>query len=153
MSHKLDDIDRRLLRSLQKDSSDSIDVLSEKVGLSRNACWRRIKILEESGIIAKRVALVDPEMIDLGLSVIVLIKTREHETGWLERFDRAVRSMPEIMGAYRMAGELDYMLKVRVSSVKEYDRFYQRLIDKVPLHDVSASFVMENIKETHELPI
>ncbi|MGB7261383.1 MAG: Lrp/AsnC family transcriptional regulator [Albidovulum sp.] len=153
MAHTLDEIDRRILRALQRDASESIDVLADKVGLSRNACWRRIKMLEAAGTITKRVALVNPEALDLGLTVIVLIRTGQHETDWLEKFDKAVRTMPEIMGAYRMAGELDYMLKIRVASVKDYDRFYQRLISKVPLQDISASFVMDDIKDTHELPI
>jgi Lrp/AsnC family transcriptional regulator len=153
MAHTLDEIDRRILRALQNDASESIDTLAEKAGMSRNACWRRVKILEEVGIIRRRVALLDPEALDLGLLVLVLIRTKEHGTDWLEKFDRAVRSMPEIMGAYRMAGDLDYVLKVRVASVKDYDRFYQRLIAKVPLQDISASFVMDEIKETHALPI
>ncbi|MCB2128281.1 MAG: Lrp/AsnC family transcriptional regulator [Rhodobacteraceae bacterium] len=153
MAHSIDEIDRRILRALQGDASDSIDTLAEKAGMSRNACWRRVKLLEEAGIIRRRVALLDPEALGLGLLVLVLIRTKEHGTDWLEKFDRAVRSMPEIIGAYRMAGDLDYVLKVRVASVKDYDRFYQRLIAKVPLQDISASFVMDEIKETHELPI
>ncbi|MGB5837016.1 MAG: winged helix-turn-helix transcriptional regulator, partial [Albidovulum sp.] len=92
MAHTLDEIDRRILRALQRDASESIDVLADKVGLSRNACWRRIKMLEAAGTITKRVALVNPEALDLGLTVIVLIRTGQHETDWLEKFDKAVRT-------------------------------------------------------------
>lgn len=104
-------------------------------------------------MLSARVALLDPDAIGLGLSIFVLVRTNRHDAEWLEAFGRAVRDMPEIIGAHRMAGDLDYILRVRVASVKEYDSFYQRLIAKVPISDVSASFVMEDIKDTTELPL
>lgn len=153
MSHDIDEIDRRILRILQQDSSLSMDAVAEAVHLSRNACWRRIKAMEEAGVLRKRVALVDPDAVGLDLSSFVLVRTNRHDAEWLEAFGRAVRSLPEITGAYRMTGDLDYILRVRIGSVRAYDAFYQRLIDLVPISDVSASFVMEEIKETTELPL
>ncbi|MEM8553699.1 MAG: Lrp/AsnC family transcriptional regulator [Pseudomonadota bacterium] len=149
----IDELDRRLLALLQSDASLSVDALAERVHLSRNACWRRVKRLEADGIVRKRVALVDPEAVGLGLQVFVLIKTNDHSAEWLKTFRAAVRAMPEIVGAQRMSGDLDYVLRVRVSDVAAYDRFYQRLIEKVQIADVSASFVMEDVKETTALPI
>ena len=153
MTDIIDEIDRRILRVLQQDASISVDALGEKVHLSRNACWRRVKQLEERGVIRGRVTLVDPSAVDLDLSVFVLIRTNAHEPAWLHQFDRAVRELPEIIGAHRMSGELDYVLRVRVSSVKAYDTFYQKLTNRVPIADISASFVMDDIKDTTELPI
>jgi len=153
MGEKLDNYDHTILTELQKDASISMDVLSERVNLSRNACWRRVRQLEESGIIQSRVALVDPESVGLGLSVFVLIKTNQHGPDWLKKFEAAVKSTPEIIGAHRMSGDLDYVLRVRVRDVKSYDNFYQKLIAQVPISDVSASFVMEDIVDTTKLPI
>jgi len=153
MSIKIDETDRRILRLLQRDASLSVDRLAEEANLSRNACWRRVKRMEETGVIRARVALVDPGALKLGLMVMVLIRTNAHEPDWLRRFDRAVRDLPEIVGAYRMTGDLDYVLRVRVADVAGYDRFYRALIDRVPVADISASFVMEEIKETTELPV
>ena len=153
MSGKLDSIDRRLLAELQLDATLTVDQLSERLGLSRNACWRRMKLLEEHGVITGRVALVDAEKVGLGLSVFVIIRTSNHDPDWLRRFREAVVSLPEITGVYRMSGDLDYVLRARVADVKSYDRLYQRLIAKVPLSDVSASFVMEEIKETTVIPV
>lgn len=149
----MDKKDRDILAELQTDAGQSIDELAAKVALSRNACWRRVKQLERNGVIRARVALVDPEAIGLGLSVFVLIRTSAHEPGWLQQFDTAVRTLPEIVGAHRMSGDLDYVLRVRVADVRDYDRFYQRLIDLVPIADISASFVMDDIKETTALPV
>lgn len=153
MSMIPDDTDRRILRYLQEDASISMDELAEKTNLSRNACWRRVKRMEERKVIRGRVALVDPEAVDLGLSVFVIIRTNAHEKDWLGKFEEAVRTLPEVQGAHRMSGDIDYVLRLRVSNVKGYDRFYQRLISKVPIADISASFVMEDIKETTALPI
>ncbi|MEO1330883.1 MAG: Lrp/AsnC family transcriptional regulator [Pseudomonadota bacterium] len=149
----MDEIDRSLLTLLQRDAAQSVDALAERVGLSRNACWRRVKRMEADGVIAKRVALVDPASVGLGLQVYVLIRTNDHSLEWLRRFRAAVREMPEIVSAQRMTGDLDYVLRVRVGDVEAYDRFYQRLIAKTPIAEVSASFVMENIKDTTALPI
>ena len=153
MSENLDEIDLRLLRCLQEDASISMDELAGRANLSRNACWRRVKRMEERGAIRRRVALVDPEAVGLGLSVFVVIRTNAHEKDWLGKFEEAVRTLPEIQGAHRMSGDIDYVLRLRVASVKDYDRFYQRLIAKVPIADISASFVMEDIKDTTALPI
>lgn len=149
----LDDLDRRLLAELQEDASDSLEKLGERVGLSRNACWNRVKRLEEAGVLKARVALVDPEKINLGLSVFIAVKTNEHDPNWLETFARETRSIPEIQGVYRTSGDLDYLIRARVPDVAAYDALYQRLIRKVRLADVSASFVMQEIKETTALPL
>lgn len=153
MSNSPDETDRAILRVLQRDASVSVDVLAEKVHMSRNACWRRVKQLEVHGIIKNRVVLVDPDAVNLGLSVMVLIKTNSHDPAWLKTFRETVQAMPEIMGAHRMTGDLDYVLRVRVASVTAYDRFYQDLIKRVSIADVSASFVMEDLKDTTVLPI
>lgn len=153
MDHLFDEIDRKILRLLQKDASQSVDSLAEGVHLSRNACWRRVKRLEADGVIQKRVALIDPNAVGLGLLAFVLIRTNDHSATWLKAFRQAVQTMPEIISAQRMTGDLDYVLRVRVADVGAYDQFYQRLIEKVHIADVSASFVMEDIKETTALPI
>lgn len=153
MNAEIDAFDRRLLAELQRDGTLSVDQLSERVSLSRNACWRRVKRLEEAGIITGRVALVDAEKVGLGLSVFILVRTSNHDPQWLARFREAVTGLAEITGVYRMSGDLDYVLRARVADVKAYDRLYQRLITKVSLSDVSASFVMEEIKETTVVPI
>ena len=153
MSVKLDEIDRRILAELQRDGTLSVDQVSERVNLSRNACWRRIKRLEDESVITGRVALVDPEALGLGLTVFVIVRTSRHDPDWLKAFREAVLSLPEIIGVYRMSGDLDYVLRARVADVKAYDRLYQRLIAKAPLSDVSASFVMEEIRETTVLPV
>ena len=149
----IDKIDRNILNVLQNDASLSMDALSESVGLSRNACWRRVKQMEDEGVIKARVTLVDPEAVGLPLSVFVLIRTKEHEPGWLLKFEKAVKDIPEIVGAHRMTGDLDYVLRVRVADVKGYDRFYQYLISRVPIAEISASFVMDDIKDTTALPV
>lgn len=153
MSANLDNFDRSILVELQKDASLSMDVLSERINLSRNACWRRVKQMEEAGVIKSRVALVNPDSIGIGLSVIVLIRTNQHGPEWLAKFKEAVESAPEIVGAHRMTGDLDYVLKVMVKDIKSYDQFYQRLICQVPFADISSSFVMENIVDTTQLPL
>ncbi|MDE2647341.1 MAG: Lrp/AsnC family transcriptional regulator [Paracoccaceae bacterium] len=150
---KLDINDIKILKQLQKNASLSIEEISERISLSRNACWRRIRRLEDDGIINKRVAIVNAEALDLGQMVIVLISTNSHDPKWLSLFRAAITEMPEIMGAHRMSGDLDYILRVRVRDVRAYDKFYQRLISKVPISNVSASFVMEDLKDSTELPL
>ncbi|MFO1175519.1 MAG: Lrp/AsnC family transcriptional regulator [Paracoccaceae bacterium] len=150
---KIDRFDARILRLLQTDAEMPLDEIGERVGLSRNAVWRRIKLMEASGLIRARVALLNPDRLGLGLTVFMLIRTDRHAPDWLDQFARATRDMPEILGAYRMTGDLDYLIRARVSDVKDYDRLYQALVRRVELADVSASFVMEEIKETTVLPV
>ena len=158
----INEFDLKILRELQRDATLTADLLAERVALSRNACWRRMKRLEEEGYIRRKVALVDDtpgvtrdrrEKAGLGLMAIIMVRTANHDQDWLARFHAAVSTMPEITAAFRMSGDLDYVLHARVADVKDYDRLYQRLIAKVPLTDVSASFVMEEIKQTVELPL
>ena len=153
MNHEIDSFDRKILNLLQQDGTLSVDKLSERVGLSRNACWRRVKWLEENGVLTGRVALIDAAKVGLPLLVYVLVRTNDHTPQWLKKFREAVSSAPEIISAQRMTGDLDYVLRVRVADVKAYDAFYQRLIANVPIADVSASFVMEDMKETTVLVV
>ena len=148
----MDDIDRRLLKTLQQDATLSLDAISDLAGLSRNACWRRIKALETSGVIQSRITLLDPDKVGLSLMVFIMVRTSEHTPQWQDQFRRATRSLPEILSVYRMTGDLDYLIRARVADMADYDRLYQRLTSKVPLADVNASFVMEHIKDTHRLP-
>jgi len=149
----IDTLDRKILGALQRDATLSLDSLGAQVGLSRNACWRRVRTLEEAGIITGRIATLDAGKLGLGLSVFMQIRTNAHAPDWLQKFSAATKSMPEIQGVYRMSGDLDYLIRARVADMAGYDRLYQRLIARVPLSDVSASFVMEEIKETAELPL
>ncbi|MBY9066218.1 Lrp/AsnC family transcriptional regulator [Hyphomonas sp. WL0036] len=150
---KIDETDRVLLRALQIDGATSLDSLAEIASISVNTCWRRIKRMEEAGILSKRVALVDPDKVGLAQTVFVAIRTRDHSAAWLERFAGAVRAIPEVVEFYRMAGDVDYLLKIQVGSVPDYDRVYKALIARVDLADVSATFAMECLKNTTELPI
>jgi Lrp/AsnC family transcriptional regulator len=149
----LDKADRAILAELQRDAGLTIDQLAERIHLSRNACWRRVKALEETGVIKGRVALLDAAKLGLGLTAFIAIRTAQHEDKWLEKFSRAVREFPEIIGVYRTTGETDYLLQAVVSDIAGYDQLYKRLIARIALTDVSASFVMEKIKETTALPI
>ncbi|MEX0339866.1 MAG: Lrp/AsnC family transcriptional regulator [Arenibacterium sp.] len=149
----IDEIDRKILRHLQSDSSISLEDLGQKVALSRNACWRRIRAMDKAGLIRKRVALLDADALGLRLCVFILVRTSSHDAAWLDKFAAATRAMPEILGAYRMTGDLDYLIRARVRDVADYDRLYRKLIARVDMSDVSASFVMEELKETTELPI
>jgi len=153
MSEIIDAIDRVILRLLQSDASLSVDDVSGLVNLSRNACWRRIKNMEQAGIITGRVALVDPAKAGAPLTVMVMIRTNAHDANWLKQFQATLSSMPEVVGAYRMSGELDYVLRVRVADVPAYDAFYKRLTSRISVSDISASFVMEEIKETTAVPL
>lgn len=153
MSNQMDEIDRRILRALQEDASRSMDDLADHVGLSRNACWRRMHLLQDAGVIGRKVALVDPDVVGLPLLVMVRIRTNQHDAAWSQKFRQAARAFDEVVSAYRVSGELDYMLHVRVADVAAYDRFYQRLVERIDLADVSASFVMESIKDTTALPL
>jgi Lrp/AsnC family transcriptional regulator len=149
----LDDYDLAILRELQRDSTPSVEDLAARVHLSRNACWRRVKLLEEAGIIRSRVALLDAGRLNAGLTVLIRIRAGQHSADWSQRFREAIRALPEIVGAYRTSGEIDYILRARVPDVAAYDRLYQKLIARVDMVDVAASFVMEEIKDTTEVPL
>ena len=149
----LDSIDRAILQELQRDAARPIQEIATAVGLSQNPCWRRIKRLEAAGIIERRVALLDGDAVGVGLTVFVQIRTSQHNEAWLERFAAGVMAIPEVVELYRMSGDIDYLMKVRVSDIAEYDRIYKRLIEVAELHDVSSSFAMECIKHTTAIPL
>ncbi|MEM7779432.1 MAG: Lrp/AsnC family transcriptional regulator [Pseudomonadota bacterium] len=150
---ELDDRDWAILGLIQHDASLSLQAIADKVGLSANPCWRRIKRMEEAGVIAQRVALLDPAKVGAGTCVFVAIHTRRHDAGWLEQFHEAIEAIEEIVECHRMAGDIDYLLKIRTSDIGGYDRIYQRLIRRVPdIADVTASFSMEEMKATTALP-
>lgn len=131
----------------------ALDALGQAVNLSRNACWRRIKAMEKAGVILRRTTVLDADKLGLGLTVFIMIRTSAHTPEWLETFRKATRTLPGILGVYRMSGDLDYLVRAQVADMADYDRLYQALIERVPLSDVSASFVMEQIKDTTELPL
>jgi Lrp/AsnC family transcriptional regulator len=149
----MDPIDRKILGLLQADASLSIADIAAKVGLSQTPCWKRIQKMEAAGVIKGRVALLNGPKLDLGLTVFVQLRTNQHDDVWLNKFAKAVSDMPEVVEVYRMAGDIDYLLRVVVRDTAAYDRFYKTLIKKVPLHDVSSSFAMEEIKYTTQLPL
>ncbi len=150
---RLDAIDIKILRALQEDASLAVEEIAQRAGLSKTPCWRRIKLLEAAGVIKKRVALLEQRALGLGATVFVTVRTRQHEADWLQKFASAVAQMPEIVDVYRLSGDVDYMLRVVCADITDYDRVYRELIRRVPLADVSSSFVMEEIKHTTELPI
>lgn len=149
----MDDIDRRILRILQECADLPVAELAERVGLSPSPCWRRIQKLEADGVIERRVALLNPEKMNVGVTVFVAIRTSQHDVQWLERFAERVTRIPEVVELYRMSGEIDYMMRVVVPDIKAYDDVYKRLIAAVPLFDVSSSFAMETLKYTTALPV
>lgn len=150
----MDDFDKKILKCLQEDATISTSALSEKVGLSTTPCWRRVQILEEKGFIEKRVAIVNKKKLNLGLTVIVNIKTSRHSKDWLVNFKNSITHIPEVIEVLRLSGETDYSLKILVPDIEEYDRVYQEIISKIDdLYDVSSSFVMEEIKYTTKLPL
>lgn len=150
----LDKTDRKLLCLLQKDCTLSLQVLAEAVNLTSTPCWKRLKRLEDEGFIRGRVALLDHEKLGLSLTAFVMIKTQQHNSDWYQRFVKQTKDMPEVLAFYRMAGEFDYLMQVRVADMKSYDGFYKRLVNAVPgLIDVTSSFAMEEIKYTTILPV
>ena len=150
---EFDAIDKMLLRSLQEDASKPVAELAERVNLSVNACWRRIKRFEEQGIIRARVALLDPEQLGLQLTAFVSVKTNQHNPEWLDEFARGVEAIPEVVEFYRLSGDIDYLLKIRLRDINDYDRVYKALIDTAPIADVSSSFTMEEMKYTTAIPV
>ncbi|MFN2098536.1 Lrp/AsnC family transcriptional regulator [Altererythrobacter sp. MF3-039] len=150
---KIDALDWAILDILQQDASLPVHAIGEKVGLSSNPCWRRIRRMEDEGIIAKRVALVDPEKIGTKTTVFVTIRTNRHDPEWLDAFSRGIAAIDEIIECHRMAGDIDYLLKLRVRDIADYDRIYRRLIGRVPgLADVTSTFSMEELKYTTAVP-
>lgn len=149
----LDEQDLKILDVLQTDGSLSIAGVAERAGISQNSCWRRIKRLEDDRVITGRVTLVDPVKLGLDLTVFVHVKASEHSEAWLKSFAAAVQEIPEVVEFYRMAGEVDYLLKVVVENIAAYDAVYKRLITSVKIVDVSSTFAMEEIKRTTALPL
>jgi Lrp/AsnC family transcriptional regulator len=149
----MDSTDLKILAILQEDASLSVADVAKRVNLSQTPCWRRIQKLTDSGVISKRVAIIDPDAIGLGLTVFVEIETSDHSKEWLERFAAAIKEMPEIMEIYRMAGDVDYLLRITVPNMAAVDAFYQRLIAMVPLKNVTSRFAMERVKYTTAYPL
>jgi len=148
-----DDIDMRILRALQQDPDRALDAIGQEVGLSRNACWRRIRAMQSSGVIAGKRILLNAEALGLPLTVFIQVRTDKHDRAWAADFARTTRALPQITGVYRMSGDLDYLIRAQVADMAGYDHLYQRLTSGVAIADVSASFVMEAVKDTHDLPI
>lgn len=149
----MDRLDRKILRILQEDSTLAVADVAKKVGLSTTPCWRRIQKLEEEGVIRRRVALLDQAKINANVTVFVSIRTNSHSSEWLLRFSEVITQFPEVVEFYRMSGEVDYLLRVVVPDIAAYDAFYQKLIKKIEIRDVSSSFAMEQIKYTTQLPL
>ena len=149
----MDAIDRKILAVVQEDASLSVAEIGQRVGLSSTPCWKRLQRLEADGVITRRVALVEPEISGRGSTWVVSVETGDHSQDWLKRFAETVSGMPEVMEFYRMAGDVDYMLRVVVHDMQSYDTFYKKLIATVPLKNVTSRFAMERIKSTTALPI
>jgi Lrp/AsnC family transcriptional regulator len=149
----MDRIDRKILACLQEDATLSVAQIAERVGLSTTPCWRRIQNLEKSGVIRRRVALLDPEKLNCGVTVFVRLRTSQHNYEWLETFSRAVERMEEVVEFYRMSGDIDYLLRIVVPDIASYDGFYKRLIRTAEFAEVSSSFALEEIKYTTALPL
>ena len=153
MSKLLDQIDLRILEELQRDSGQSQRSLSEQVGLSQNACWRRLKALDAAGILGKRTVVLDRTQLGMGLVVFVMVKTRHHSASWLKQFRRHVSTIPEVIDFFRIGGEYDYLLKIVTQDMQSYDVVYKRLIDGVELETVTSYFAMEAIEEQRPIPL
>ncbi len=150
---RIDDLDRKILIELQRDSGQSLDEIASNVGSSKTPVWNRIRKLKEAGVIKQQTVLLDAEALGLEATFFVLVRTSEHETDWQAKFLEAVRSRPEVLEAHRLAGDIDYILKVQVRNARAYDKFYQALISEVRIHNVTALLSMEEIKSTVALPI
>jgi Lrp/AsnC family transcriptional regulator, cysteine-sensing transcriptional activator len=149
----VDPTDRAILACLQEDATMPVAEIARRVGLSSTPCWRRIQKLEEAKVIRARVALLDRQQLNVGVTVFVSVRTNQHSVAWLEKFAAAVADLPEVVEFYRMSGEVDYLLRVVVPDIAAYDRLYKKLIAKIELSDVSSSFAMEQIKYTTALPL
>lgn len=151
--YEFDDIDRRILRLLQRDASLSVADIADKVGLSTTPCWRRIQNMEKAGVIRARVALLDRASLNVGVTVYVSLRAGRHSHEWLEDFARNVSRIEEVVEFYRMSGDVDYLLKIVVPDIAAYDDVYKRLIKAAEFSDVSSAFAMEEIKYATELPL
>ncbi|WP_319771891.1 Lrp/AsnC family transcriptional regulator [Breoghania sp.] len=149
----IDKVDRRILSILQTDATVPVAEIGRRVGLSTTPCWRRIQKLEEDGVIQKRVALLDATKVNAKVTAFVSITTNQHTDDWLKKFADVIREFPEVVEFYRMAGSVDYLLRVVVPDIGAYDVFYKKLIAKIDIADVSTTFAMEQIKNTSELPL
>ncbi|WP_102224883.1 Lrp/AsnC family transcriptional regulator [Acidimangrovimonas sediminis] len=153
MSVRLDALDRKILAELQEDASQSLDDIAGKVGSSKTPVWNRIRKLREAGVIRRQTVILDPEALGIDACFFVLIRTSEHEKDWQQAFLKALRERPEVLEAHRLAGDIDYILKVCVPNARAYDTFYQALIAEVKIHNVTALLSMEQIKATTALPV
>ena len=153
MAAQLDELDRKILGALQEDAEQSLDEIARKVGSSKTPVWNRIRRMREQGVIKRQTAILDPEELGLEACFFVLIRTSEHEAGWESRFLDVVRRRPEVLEAHRLAGDVDYILKVWVKNARAYDAFYQALISEVKIYNVTALLSMEEIKMTTALPL
>lgn len=153
MAVRLDEMDRKILGEFQADASQSLDEIARKVGSSKTPVWNRIKRMREAGVILRQTAILDPEALGLEACFFVLIRTSEHEAEWQRKFLNALQARPEVMEAHRLAGDIDYILKVRVKNARAYDTFYQALISEVRIYNVTALLSMEEIKSTTVLPL
>ncbi|PWE30881.1 Lrp/AsnC family transcriptional regulator [Pararhodobacter marinus] len=150
---ELDPLDRKILMELQDDASQSLEDIARKVGSSKTPVWNRIRKMRDNGVIGRQTVLLDPESLGLEACFFVLVRTAEHDPDWQDRFLTSVRTRPEVMEAHRLAGDIDYILKVRVTNARAYDSFYQALIRDVKIHNVTALLSMEEIKSTTILPV
>ena len=153
MAFRIDEMDRKILVELQKDAGRSLDDLAKAVGSSKTPVWNRIRKLRAAGVIGQQTVILDAEALGFEATFFVLIRTSEHEAEWQRRFLEALRARPEVMEAHRLAGDIDYILKVRVRNARAYDSFYQALISEVRIHNVTALLSMEEIKSTTMLPL
>ena len=153
MVARLDTLDRKILAAVQQDASRSLEDLAREVGASKTPVWNRLRRLREAGVIRKEVALLDAEELGLEACFFVLIRTSEHDSGWLDRFMSAIHTLPEVVEAHRLAGDIDYILKVRVPNPRAYDDFYRALIAQVSIFNVTSTLSMEEIKATTALPL
>ena len=153
MAVRIDDTDRKILVALQRDASQSLDDIAREVGSSKTPVWNRIRKLREAGVIGQQTVVLDAEALGLEACFFVLIRTSEHEAEWQKKFLKALQDRPEVQEAHRLAGDIDYILKVRVENARAYDRFYQALISEVRVHNVTALLSMEQIKSTTMLPL
>jgi len=150
---KLDSIDLKILDILQRDAEQQVAQIAEQVGLSATPCWRRIQRMKEAGVITRQVALLDPQKINVGVTVFVSVRTSTHTQEWFDRFTATVDAIAEVVEFYRMSGDVDYLLRVVVPDIAAYDAVYKRLIAGTNLHDVSSSFAMQELKQTTALPL